>query len=206
MARGKYIVIEGPNGTGKTTQADLLIDYLAKKGIKAHHIKEPGGSPIGEAIRSVLLDDTLDRTAMTNTLLFTANRHELWHSVIQPALERGEWVIGVRNYWSSRAIQGYGQGMDISVIQAITDTFTHPDYINPEIGIIINFNNEKERLARITKRNSSEPDRFELEKSDFQLRVNRGYENIAKDRGVPVVDAGMTIKQIQAEIRQIIGV
>ena len=96
--------------------------------------------------------------------------------------------------------------MDVSVIQAITATFTHPDYVTPEIGIIMNFNNEKERLARILKRNSSEPDRFELEKSDFQLRVNRGYENIAKDRGVPVVDAGMTIKQIQAEIRQIIGV
>lgn len=206
MARGKYVVIEGPNGTGKTTQADLLIDYLAKKGIKAHHIKEPGGSPIGEAVRSVLLDDTLDRTAMTNALLFTANRHELWHAVINPALERGDWVIGVRNYWSSLAIQGYGQGMDVSVIQAITATFTHPDYVTPEIGIIMNFNNEKERLARILKRNSSEPDRFELEKSDFQLRVNRGYENIAKDRGVPVVDAGMTIKQIQAEIRQIIGV
>lgn len=206
MARGKYVVIEGPNGTGKTTQADLLIDYLAKKGIKAHHIKEPGGSPIGEAVRSVLLDDTLDRTAMTNALLFTANRHELWHAVINPALERGDWVIGVRNYWSSLAIQGYGQGMDVSVIQAITATFTHPDYVTPEIGIIMNFNNEKERVARILKRNSSEPDRFELEKSDFQLRVNRGYENIAKDRGVPVVDAGMTIKQIQAEIRQIIGV
>lgn len=205
MARGKYIVIEGPNGTGKTTQADLLIDYLESKGIKAHHIKEPGGSPVGNAIRSVLLDDTLPRTAMTNALLFTANRHELWHAVINPALQRGEWVIGVRNYWSSLAIQGFGESMDVAVIQAITDTFTHPRYINPDIGIILNFDNEKVRNARIKERNSAEPDRFELEDSAFQLRVNKGYEHVAKTFHAHVIDAGGSINEIQAQIQAIIG-
>ena len=204
MARGKYIVIEGPNGTGKTTQADLLIEYLAGKGIMAHHIKEPGGSPMGEAIRAVLLNDKLDRTPMTNALLFTANRHELWHAVISPALERGEWVIGVRNYWSSLAIQGYGQGMDVSIIQAITDTFTHPRYMKPDIGFILNFDNEKERNARIGRRNSDEPDRFELENAAFQQRVNNGYRAIAKELKAIEIDAGGTVEQVQAEIRKVI--
>lgn len=204
MTRGKYIVIEGPNGTGKTTQADLLIEYLAGKGITAHHIKEPGGSPVGEAIRGVLLNDKLDRTPMTNALLFTANRHELWHAVISPALERGEWVIGVRNYWSSLAIQGYGQGMDVGIIQAITDTFTHPRYIKPDIGIILNFDNESERNARIGRRNSDEPDRFELENEAFQRRVNKGYEQVAKQFNAHTIDAGKSIRSVQGDIQEII--
>lgn len=204
MPRGKYIVIEGPNGTGKTTQADLLIDFLTKKGIKAHHIKEPGGSPVGDAIRGVLLNDKLERTPMTNALLFTANRHELWHAVIDPALKRGEWVIGVRNYWSSLAFQGYGQGMDISIIQAITDTFTDPRYIKPDVGIILNFNNEKERHIRINKRNSEEPDRFELENAQFQKRVNEGYVQVAKAHHASVIDAGGTIDEVQQQIQALV--
>ncbi len=206
MPRGKYIVIEGPNGTGKTTQADLLIDFLTKKGIKAHHIKEPGGSPVGEAIRGVLLNDKLDRAPMTNALLFTANRHELWHAVINPSLERGEWVIGVRNYWSSLAFQGYGQGMDVEIIQAITDAFTHPRYIKPDVGIILNFDNETERNARIARRNSDEPDRFELENIEFQQRVNEGYKKIVLTHSAIAVNAGGTVKEIQAEIQRIIEI
>lgn len=205
MPRGKYIVIEGANGTGKTTQADLLIEYLHEQGIKAHHVKEPGGSPVGDAIRSVLLNDKLPRTPMTNALLFTANRHELWHAVISPALERGEWVIGVRNYWSSLAFQGYGQGMDVAVIQAITDTFTHPRYIKPDVGIILNFDNEKERTARIARRNSDEPDRFELESNDFQKRVNEGYKKIIKTHGATPVNADGTVGQIHKEIRRLVA-
>lgn len=204
MPRGKYIVIEGPNGTGKTTQADLLIDYLATKGITAHHIKEPGGSPVGEAIRNVLLSDKFDRTPMTNALLFTANRHELWHAVIGPALGRGEWVIGVRNYWSSLVFQGYGEGMDVEVIRAITDTFTHPKYIHPDLGIILNFQDETERARRIKKRASDEPDRFELEASDFHARVNKGYRTIAKEFDAVEIDAGGTIEQVQQNIRAVV--
>lgn len=201
MPRGKYIVIEGPNGTGKTTQADLLIDYLKTKGITAHHIKEPGGSPVGEAIRSVLLNDKLGRTPMTNALLFTANRHELWHAVMQPALERGEWIIGVRNYWSSLAFQGYGEGMDVEIIRAITDTFTHPQYMHPDVGIILNFQDEAERTRRIKKRASEEPDRFELEANDFQNRVNKGYRIVAKEFDAVEIDAGRSITEVQSDIQ-----
>ena len=71
MTRGKYIVIEGGDGTGKTTQADILQKYLETQGRTVLHLKEPGGSPIGEAIRSVLLNGTLDRQPITNILLFT---------------------------------------------------------------------------------------------------------------------------------------
>lgn len=85
MGHGKYIVIEGQDGTGKTTQADYYRPALEKRGIKVIHIKEPGGSPVAEAIRGVILNGSLPRTSMTNALLFTANRHELWHAVIRPA-------------------------------------------------------------------------------------------------------------------------
>jgi dTMP kinase len=137
MGRGKYIVIEGGDGTGKTTQADILQKHLESQGKKVIHLKEPGGSPVSEAIRSVLLDGTLERTPMTNILLFTANRHELWHSTIKPALEQGTWVISTRNYWSTLAYQGYGEGMSAAIITAITATFTDKQYMNPDCAVML---------------------------------------------------------------------
>lgn len=203
--RGKYIVIEGGDGTGKTTQAELLHQYLASRGIKSIHVKEPGGSPVAEAIREVILNGTLDRTPMTNILLFTANRHELWHSVINPALEQGTWVICTRNYWSTLAYQGYGEGMDRRIISAITDTFTSKQYMQPDYSAMLVFNNHKERRRRIAERGKlKHPDTFESKASDFQNRVDAGYSAIAEQHGITTIDAGRTIDEIQTVIRNII--
>lgn len=205
MPRGKYIVIEGPDGTGKTTQAELLSKWLKQNNIRTIHIKEPGGSPMGEAIRGVLLDGTLDRTPMTNALLFTANRHELWHSVIAPALKKGTWVVTTRNYWSTLALQGYGEGMDVSVINAITDAFTSPQYMNPDYALILHFNDYAEQKRRIALRGVIEkPDTFESKDADYQNRVNNGYLKIAQQHSIPVIDAGGTIEAIHQEILSVV--
>lgn len=202
MAQGKYIVIEGQDGTGKTTQADLLQEYLEARGITVIHIKEPGGSPVSEATRKVILDSSLPRTSMTNALLFTANRHELWHAVIEPALDAGIWVICTRNYWSTLAYQGYGEGMDLSVISAIAETFTSKDYMQPDYGIILAFDNIAERQKRIAERGQlATPDTFESKESDFQTRVQNAYHSIAKQLAVPVIDASQSIESIQTAIR-----
>lgn len=205
MSKGKYIVIEGGDGTGKTTQADLLQQYLESKGKKVIHLKEPGGSPVAEAIRSVILDGTLERTPMTNILLFTANRHELWHSKIKPALERGTWVISTRNYWSTLAYQGYGEGMSETIITAITTTFTDKEYMKPDYGIILTINDLEIAKKRIAERGAqSTPDTFESRDNKFQQRVSDGYLAIAAEYGLSVISALQAKEVIAKSIRQII--
>lgn len=198
--RGKYIVVEGQDGTGKTTQANLLQERLELEGKKVIHIKEPGGSPIAEEIRGVILNGNLERTPMTNILLFTAIRHELWKSVIQPALDEGMWVICTRSYWSTLAYQGYGQGMDLGVISAITNTFTDKNYMNPDLGVMLTLD-DNTRLQRIAQRGALQnPDPFEAQNSTFQAKVNDGYIQIAKEHNIPILDASKSIDEISKEI------
>lgn len=201
MVRGKYIVIEGPDGTGKTTQADALQKYLESKGIRTIHIKEPGGSPVSEAIRAVLLDGTLERTPMTNVLLFTANRHELWHSTINPTLKEGTWVIATRNYWSTLAYQGYGEGMSESVIAAITATFTDKHYISPDIAVMLMTDDILVSRKRVGERGQlDKPDPFETRLDDFQQRVRDGYAAIAREFSIPTIDAEQSRAVVSQQI------
>lgn len=205
MVRGKYIVIEGGDGTGKTTQADILQEYLESQGKTVINLKEPGGSPVSEAIRSVLLDGTLERTPMTNILLFTANRHELWHSTIKPALEQGTWVISTRNYWSTLAYQGYGEGMSASIITAITATFTDKDYMNPDHAIMLTLDDINTSKERIKERGAQEkPDTFESRDLEFQQRVLSGYSHIAKTYNLPTISAAQSIEKVASDIKQLL--
>lgn len=205
LERGKYIVIEGQDGTGKTTQADLLKERLEAQGKKVIHIKEPGGSPIAEEIRKVILNGSLERSAMTNILLFTAIRHELWHNVIKPALDSGRWVVCTRNYWSTLTYQGRGEGMDVNIIHAITKTFTSQQYMTPDFGLILYFADHEARRKRVSERGALEnPDTFETQNDAFQDRVNAGYREVAKDLGITLIDASQSIEQVQAEIVELL--
>lgn len=203
MNTGKYVVIEGGDGIGKTTQADLLQKYLEQRGHTVIHLKEPGGTPVAEAIRSVILNGTLERTPMTNILLFTANRHELWHVKIKPALSQGTWVISTRNYWSTLAYQGYGEGMSTSVITAITATFTENAYMRPDLSLILTLDDEKERSKRISERGALEnPDPFESRDSAFQQRIADGYRKIAVEYTVPLINASRSKEEVAEDIHR----
>jgi dTMP kinase len=206
MPAGKYIVIEGGDGTGKTTQADILQKHLESQGLNVLHLKEPGGTPVAEAIRSVIVDGTLDRTPMTNILLFTANRHELWHACIKPELEKGTWVITTRNYWSTLVYQGYGEGMSGSVITAITATFTEEAYMNPNYGLILSLDDITTSKDRIAERGKLEkPDPFESRELDFQQRIHDGYLAVAETYHLPIISASQQIDDVAKEIRQLIA-
>lgn len=199
---GKYIVFEGPDGVGKTTQANELEAYFKSIGSKVLQVNEPGGMPIGNAIRAILLDKSLDREPITNLLLFTANRHELWFKIIKPALEKGINVISSRNYWSSIAYQGYGEGMDTAFIRSITAMHTEEDYMSPNYGIILDFKNEAERQRRLEAR--GETDLFESKPSKFQSNVKKGYAEIAKHHNIKVVDATGSIEAVHQRILNLI--
>lgn len=117
-----FITFEGPDGSGKTTQIERLAAFLRQAGRTVYHTREPGGTPIGDQIRAVLLDN-LDNTMMTGpaeALLFSASRAQHVGEVIRPALAAGRLVLCDRYADSTLAYQGYGHGLDLEALQAIT--------------------------------------------------------------------------------------
>jgi dTMP kinase len=204
MNRGKYVVIEGHDGTGKSTQVTLLRETLHKAGIESIEFHEPEGIPIANEIRTIIKNGTLPRDAKTNLLLFTAARHELWNHA-QHAIDRGLWVIASRNYYSTLAYQGYGEGLDIDVILQTTATFTDDLYMHPDLAVILSLDNEAERSQRITRRGQhAAPDTFESRDAVFQAAVQSGYLAIAHDYSLPVISASQPKEVIAAAIYKLL--
>ena len=200
--KGKYIVIEGNDGTGKSTQAELLAAWLEEeKGIKTFTTHEPAGTDIADAIRSVIKNGDLERDGETNLLLFTASRHEIWQR-IKAELALGTWVISARNYISTLVYQGYGEGVNLDKIIRTTEQFTSQAYINPDHTFVLSLPHE-ERERRIAERGALEnKDTFESRDREFQDRLNRGYEEIARNYGFPLIDASQSIEAIHEEIKK----
>ena len=215
---GTYIVIEGNDGTGKSTQAELLADYCRQQGREVIIVEEPGSddpdktTPIANYLRSLIKNGTLARDPEINLALFSAARRELWQQKIAPALNRGAIVISARNYISTLAYQGYGEGVDTDHIMTTTKLFTDERYMKPDFVIILALDNESERKKRITKRSQSidTPDTFESRSSNFQKHVDVAYRTIASklpsSHVIECYDNGYykTAEQINAEIQSIV--
>ena len=148
---GIYIVIEGNDGAGKSTQAELLASYYRQQGREVIIIEEPGSddpdktTPIASYLRSLIKNGALTRDPEINLALFSAARRELWQQKIAPALNRGAVVISARNYISTLAYQGYGEGVNTDHIMAITKLFTDERYMKPDLIIILALDSENER-------------------------------------------------------------
>lgn len=202
MARGKYIVIEGNDGTGKSTQAELLAKWLEEeKGLTTFVMHEPAGIPIADAIRTVIKNGDLERDAQTNVLLFTAARHELWRHA-KKELDKGTWIISARNYISTEVYQGIGEGFDIDKIHLITQQFTDSEYMSPDHTFVLSLSDE-EREKRISSRGELEnKDTFESRDTTFQRSLNNGYAYIAKKYSFPLLDASRSVEAIQNDLRE----
>ena len=202
--RGRSIVIEGNDGTGKSTQVDLLGNRLHDEyGIDSLIIHEPDGPGISAAIREVIKNGSLERDAVTNLLLFTASRHES-NRAAEAALAQGLWVLKARDWSSSEAYQGGGEGLDAAYIRRITEEFTSPLYMSPDLKVILGLPDEV-REKRIAGRGELEnPDTFEMRDNDFQQRVNHAYLTIASRENYPLVDATKSIDEIHAEIMELL--
>ncbi len=199
--RGKYIVIEGHDGTGKSKQVEFLREKLALDGIDSIEFHEPEGAPIADEIRTIIKNGSLERDAETNLLLFTAARHEIWRQRARPTLALGKWVVASRNYFSTLAYQGYGEGLDLELITNITRQFTDELYMSPDVAIVLSLDDEEERARRIGNRGELEtPDTFESKDTAFQSSVQAAYLAIAKERNLPVIAAGQTIDAITEQI------
>jgi dTMP kinase len=175
MNAGKYIVIEGHDGTGKGTQANLLIAALEKQGVAARYAHEPGETAIGLVLEGLIKDATIGRTALSNFLMFTINRIELWQQLIHPNLEAGTWVIADRSWVSSAAYQGFAEGLGIDFVEQETRKYMPVRYMSPDILFGIQLD-EEIRTQRVQARGGNADDTFESKNDDFQHRISKGYD------------------------------
>lgn len=196
MPTGKYIVIEGNDGTGKSTQVGIIRQKLKERGIESIEFHEPEGTPIASAIRTVIKNGDLERDGTTNLLLFSAARHDIWFNYALPAMKEGKWVVASRNYYSTIAYQGYGEGLDPEIISMTTRVATDDQYLRPDVAVILTLD-DSERQKRIGQRGALEsPDTFESKGGSFQQKVNQGYLDIAKTHDLPVIQANGTIAEV----------
>ncbi len=195
--RGLFITLEGGDGAGKSTQIENITRFFEERDLVVVHSREPGGTKIGELLRSIILDkEHPEMDDVTEMLLYAASRAQHTREFIIPALERGDIVICDRYVDSSIAYQGYGRelGEMVSVVNGYATGGLVPDItfwmdIDPEAG-----------KARASK--AGELDRLELEKLDFHYRTYEGYREIAEknpDR-VKIIDASATVEAITEEI------
>ena len=182
VKRGKFITIEGGEGSGKSTQISILVNRLQEEGVSAVKTREPGGAPTSDAIRSLLVSGEISFwEPISETMLHFAARHEHIIKTINPSLDKGLWVISDRFSDSTMAYQGYGQGVSKSIIDSLY-TIT-ADNIEPDLTLILDLEPEV-GLKRAVDRNvllSSNEDRYERMDIEFHRKLRKGFLDIAKN-------------------------
>jgi len=197
--RGRFITIEGGEGAGKSTQLALLAAALGGVGIAVQRTREPGGSEGAEAIRRLLLEGADERwDAIAETLLFYAARREHVTRLIQPALDRGVWVVCDRFADSTIAYQGHGRGLPLAELQAL-HRFALGDFA-PDLTLILDLP-VAEGLARAAKRSGS-ADRFERLDPAFHERLRQGFQQIAatNPQRCVVIDASGDVDSVHRAV------
>jgi len=198
--KGKFITLEGIEGAGKTTQLTVVRHCLEEQGIAVLITREPGGSPVGERIRELLLDPAgQGMTATTETLLLFAARAEHIAHRIRPALEQGTWVLCDRFTDATYAYQGGGRGVAPERIAVLEDYVQGP--LRPDLTLLFDLP-AASGLARAGRR--SEPDRFESEAERFFEDVRARYLALAElyPQRVRLIDAEAPVEQVSAQVRK----
>jgi dTMP kinase len=210
MSTGLFLTLEGIEGAGKSTIAELIGSSLTRAGIAVRLTREPGGTPLAERVRRIVLErGTESVSPMTETLLMFAARALHVDNVIRPALARGEWVVCDRFTDATRAYQGGGRGVDLGLIDALAAA-VHGD-LEPDCTLLLDLPVEA-GLARARSRQgtTATADRFEAENVAFFERVRAAYRALAArepgrirviDATVPLPEVERTVTQILAELR-----
>jgi dTMP kinase len=204
LAEGFFITFEGIEGSGKTTQIRLLADYLQNKGYEVLVSREPGGTPLGEKIRNLLLDPQYDfMDYRTEILLYAADRAQHVKEKIKPALGKGKIVISDRFADSNLAYQAAGRGLDYEMVYQINDWVIDSTW--PDLTFILDID-IKEGLNRARAQSSeAEGDRLEREVDEFHQRVRDAYLQMAEKERFALVNAGESIENVQKNIENIIS-
>jgi len=196
--KGIFISFEGIEGTGKSTQAKLLYQWLFGKRYEVILTEEPGGTQIGLRIRELLLSvEHKGMTSLTDLLLYNSSRAQHIHQVIIPAIRRGAVVITDRFSDSTVAYQGYGRGIDLNLIDSIDKIAT--GNMRPDLTLLLDLDVE---IGLKRNREINKTDRLELEDLEFHRRVRSGYHEIAarERKRIKLIDASGGIEEIQDRI------
>lgn len=200
MGNGFFLVFEGPEGSGKSTQIARLRERFEAAGADLVVTREPGGTPAADAIRQVILDPGLEMGAMTEFLLYAASRAQHVSEVIRPALEAGKLVICDRFTGASLAYQGYGRGLDLDFVRSLNSLVTGG--LEPDLTLLLDLDAAR-GLERVAKRGHQ--DRLEREGMSFHERVREGFLAEARARSSWVImDAGGDEEELAEAIWQTI--
>ena len=201
--RGKFIVIEGIDGCGKTTQIEEISKWLPISGLMGENAKliktrEPGGSLLGKKLRNLILDNNKSNkpSSLAELLLYSADRAEHVSKIISPSLEQEDWVISDRFSDSTLAYQGYGRDINLEIIKNIESIVCQGE--KPDLTIFLEISAEESVL----RRKNSVPDRIESEGLNFLQKVNEGFKVIAKEKNWKVISATQNIQTISKEIKE----
>jgi len=195
--KGKFIVFEGPDRGGKSTQANLLNKYLLEKGVDVIITREPGGDSVAEEIRRILLDPTNTVSPMAELLLYEASRAQHTQQKIIPALAAGKTVICERYTLSTCAYQGYGRGIDMGIINDLNSIATLN--LKPDINLVFLMSDKY-----FTKRGEYLfSDRLEQEDENFRMKMRQGYKELAaKVDNTVIIDADRPVAEIHTSVLQ----
>jgi dTMP kinase len=202
MSKGKFIVIEGMEGAGKSSAIAIVESILQKHNINFINTREPGGTPLAESLRSIVKSSEHNETLTEETELFLmyASRSQLLTNKILPAVDQGIWVLGDRHNMSSLAYQGGGRQFCEMTMKTISDMTLKG--FNPDITLYLDVE-PKIGLARAKAR--GQLDRIELEKIDFFQRVHNQYKKIANsDSSVITIDATNAMTEVHSDITNVI--
>ena len=201
MSLAPFIVLDGLDGTGKSTQCRLLIEWLHSRNIMAIHTHDPGGTPLGERLRTILLDLKQDDvTLRTEAMMFMASRAELVEKILRPSLENGIVVISDRFLLANVVYQGHGGGLDPEELWRI-GSFTTGG-IEPDLTFVLDL-----PIEAAAARRGRDPDRMEARDRAYQQRVREGFLIEAADRpeSIHVIDASQSEYEIQRLLRFWVG-
>jgi len=193
-----FITFEGPDGSGKTTQARMLVEYLQARGYPVIYTREPGGTEISEQIREVILSTrNLAMQNETEVLLFSAARAQIVAELIRPALAAGKIVVCDRYADSTLAYQGYGLGLDLEALRAITKFATRG--LVPDLTFYIDVPVQ----VGLERRHQGETNRLDQKDVEYHARVREGYLELAKAEPARfvVIDGKESIEEVQDKIR-----
>ena len=201
--RGKFIVFEGIDGCGKTTQIEAISRWLPNSGLMKKDsnlvkTREPGGSLLGKKLRNLILDNNTNNkpSSLAELLLYSADRAEHVSKIISPALNNNDWVISDRFSDSTLAYQGYGRNINLEIIKNIESIVCQG--VSPDLTFFLEISPEES----IFRRKNEIPDRIESEGIRFLEKVNEGFKLIAKQKNWKVISASQNIKTISNQIKE----